>query len=311
MAKTFEAAREAYANRAQISSPHTLSAYLRGIDLFIEWQGNRELASLGADDLQLLRNFAHWLATERTYASSTIELRLAGLQRWFEFLEGEGWLPDVFPLAAAKLTLREQLPKTEADEKSVQLSIDLAPLLRFYDTQKPPRSVQKNPQRLQIWELTRLRNAALIKMLAETGGQVSVILGINVAAFVTRDKVLEMNVVGKSNHRYTLHLRDCLPAIYQYLDKRDIPAESAKRAPLFVSHDPRHQGSRMSRVIAWRIIQRAAKGVGLPQVSPHDLRHWRAQQLIADGATLEDVKTQLGHRSLHTVRNFYGHMVDE
>ena len=81
--------------------------------------------------------------------------------------------------------------------------------------------------------------------------------------------------------------------------------------PLFVSHDAHYDGKRMSRVIAWRIIQRAAKGVGLPRISPHDFRHWRAQQLLKEGLSLEDVKNRLGHRSVHTVRAYYGHILDE
>ena len=40
-------------------------------------------------------------------------------------------------------------------------------------------------------------------------------------------------------------------------------------------------------------------------VSPHDFRHYRATQLLNDGARLEDVQAILGHAHIGTTREVY------
>jgi site-specific recombinase XerD len=79
-----------------------------------------------------------------------------------------------------------------------------------------------------------------------------------------------------------------------------------RQRPLFVSHDPRYEGSRMSRIVAWRVVHRAAQALGLAHISPQDFRHWRALQLINVGYPLEKIQELLGHRSIDTIRAFYG-----
>ena len=81
--------------------------------------------------------------------------------------------------------------------------------------------------------------------------------------------------------------------------------------PVFISHDPRYEGARMSRVVAWRVVRRAAKANGMADVSPHDFRHWRAMQLIQQGESLQVVQNILGHRSIETVRALYAHLNEE
>ena len=56
-----------------------------------------------------------------------------------------------------------------------------------------------------------------------------------------------------------------------------------------------------------RLIVRAA----LPRKSLYNLRHSHASLLIHDGATLMDVKEQLGHSQIHMTANVYGHLFDE
>jgi integrase len=93
-----------------------------------------------------------------------------------------------------------------------------------------------------------------------------------------------------------------MPAIRSYIRAR---GAADKEVPLFVSHDRRYDGHRMSRVVAWRVVQRAARAVGLGKLGPHDFRHWRAKQLIAAGYTLDAVQEYMGHRSIETIRAFY------
>jgi site-specific recombinase XerD len=198
-----------------------------------------------------------------------------------------------------------------------QPSTDIEEVIYFYDTQELPAALRKpnvEADRIQRWELTRLRNCALMHVLAETGGRISEILSLNLSNFperyLNKDEVLRVEVIGKGGHTYYLRFLDSLPAIRAYIRARGANLRAASYqgdVPIFVSHDTRYDGHRMSRVIAWRVVQRAARALGLHTLTPHDFRHWRATQLINAGHPLDVVQDYLGHRSVETTRAYYAH----
>lgn len=53
------------------------------------------------------------------------------------------------------------------------------------------------------------------------------------------------------------------------------------------------------------------KDAGLETSRVHDLRHTAATLLLMDGATIREVMEQLGHASIATTANIYGHVLDE
>jgi integrase len=55
----------------------------------------------------------------------------------------------------------------------------------------------------------------------------------------------------------------------------------------------------------WRPIVEHA---GLPDTRFHDLRHFFASQLIANGETAAYVRDQMGHSSIHVTFDTYGHL---
>ena len=58
----------------------------------------------------------------------------------------------------------------------------------------------------------------------------------------------------------------------------------------------------------WRpACERAGFGDDHPRI--HDTRHTHASWLISDGMSLEQVQDQLGHESILTTRNVYGHLL--
>ena len=223
MSITFAKARDAYIHQSSVRSAHTLSAYSRAIDLFMEFLGDRQpglplhkhmqaapddlpLNLLTADDEPILQQFAVWLSSsdsdsKRPYARSTIELRLAGVQRWFEFMHSKKWIPDGFSLERAVTLLKKYFQtdvEAENEDKSVSVPDDLTPLLDYYESLKPPANIKKSPEQLHQWELSRLRNHALIQTLAETGGQVSGILSLHAADIMNRDCPVVVDIKGKN-----------------------------------------------------------------------------------------------------------------
>ena len=54
-----------------------------------------------------------------------------------------------------------------------------------------------------------------------------------------------------------------------------------------------------------RMVRKYIKRHGLPNVSPHDLRHTAASLAIQSGANVKEVQTLLGHRDAATTLRFY------
>jgi len=340
---TFGQAMDAYLYRGSLKSSHTIDSYRRAIELFLLFLADRSprwklpiqqagyplpaeipLSALSDQDVPLFLHFAQWLlppgssapGDNRPYKPSTIELRLAGLQNWFQFMDDYGWLPSDFKLAKARRMVRDELRGRPRRSGPPQPPEHIEDVIYFYDNQPLPDSLRKpeaDPNRIARWELIRARNRALLHTLAETGGRISEILSLNVNDFpvrhLTRSEVLRIEVQGKGGHTYYLRLLNALPAIHAYLELRgsNYKASRGGQVPLFVSHYATYDGSRMSRVVAWRVVHYAARAVGIHDVTPHDFRHWRATQLINAGHALDVVQEYLGHRSVETTRAYYAH----
>jgi integrase len=59
-----------------------------------------------------------------------------------------------------------------------------------------------------------------------------------------------------------------------------------------------------------RAFGRDCEAVGLQGMHLHQLRHFYASQMLASGATLYDVMRALGHSSISTTIDTYGHLVE-
>lgn len=61
-------------------------------------------------------------------------------------------------------------------------------------------------------------------------------------------------------------------------------------------------GTRLSTVSIYKVTNKLGKKAGLPKLGPHCLRHTFATNLLARGAELEFIGTELGHKDLKVTR---------
>ena len=148
-----------------------------------------------------------------------------------------------------------------------------------------------------------LRDAAMIECLYATGLRVSELVTLTVpevnlsAGFV--------RVTGKGNKQRLVPLGD--------LARERIEEYLAQARPTFV-RDPGERGlfltgrgTIMTRQGFWKLLKRYARGVGIPNVSPHKLRHSFATHLLEHGADLRAVQAMLGHADISTTQ-IYTHV---
>lgn len=87
-----------------------------------------------------------------------------------------------------------------------------------------------------------------------------------------------------------------------------------KRADQAVFTDPSGSGSWLQRRVnhAWATARTLAKKNGLAKTPRlHDLRHTHAAWLLSDGVPLLAVSRRLGHESIKTTADVYGHLLPE
>jgi len=58
-------------------------------------------------------------------------------------------------------------------------------------------------------------------------------------------------------------------------------------------------------------MERLCKRAGIPKVTPHQLRHYAATQMLTHGANLKAVSKILGHANTSTTVNIYWHILDQ
>lgn len=156
--------------------------------------------------------------------------------------------------------------------------------------------------------LASLRDKAILETLFSTGLRVSELCSLN------RDNINlnkgEFAVRGKGNKLRVVFLSDSAKeALKKYLnERRDI------HNAVFISHHGQLNKKEEARLTP-RSIQRIVKkysiaGGVIKKVSPHQLRHSFATDLLRNGADIRSVQVMLGHSSITTTQ-IYTHYTDK
>lgn len=296
-------------------SPKTQRTYQVGLHAFLlfltetasDWTGKRNKTSLAdkqapanrqltpdAITTNVLQDFQAWLG-QQEYSRFSQRTYLASVNAFLSYALGQDWLPNSFSLekARAKLkqvTRRSAYPIPRPDPA-------LPRLLAYFDELPTPEGSDEKSRRKR---LQVLRNRAFVHLLYSSAGRLSEVAALN-RKDVADGRRKEAIVRGKGDkERFIFITPEARAAILLYTTAR---ADSFE--PLFISHG-RKYGSRFTKMSLWRIVSAAAKQLGM-DVSPHDFRHFRARQMLEQGAPLEAIQEILGHSDIGTTRRVYAH----
>ncbi len=290
-----------------LESPRTQHTYETGLRVFQNFLLERAMPpkskkvtapvsvlTINAIDTNVLQDFQAWLG-QNDYSKFSRKTYLAGVIAFLSYALGKDWLPEAFSLerARAKLkqvTRRGSYPIPRPDPA-------LPRLIRYYDELEAPEGAgeQARRKRLQI-----LRSRAFVHLLYSSAGRLAEVAALD-RKDVADGRRKEAVVTGKGDkERFIFITPDARAAIAAYTSQRNDAYE-----PLFISH-ARDYGKRLSHEMLWRTISRAAKKLNM-DVSPHDFRHYRARQMLEQGAPLEAIQEILGHSDIGTTRRVYAH----
>jgi integrase/recombinase XerD len=177
-----------------------------------------------------------------------------------------------------------------------------------------PQRVSRLPQFLTEEEMERLlfapdiktevgvRDRALLEVMYATGLRVSEVCGLK-----TSDVELDAGLVtchGKGSKQRRIPIgKSAVHWLQRYASVRTQMGSEAL-PQLFL-----HRGRTLTRQAAWAIIKTYAAQAGVPDISPHTLRHSFGTHLMQHGADSRSVQALLGHADISTTE-IYTHITD-
>jgi site-specific recombinase XerD len=155
-------------------------------------------------------------------------------------------------------------------------------------------------------DLKSLRDKAILEMLFSTGLRVSELCSLDRRIDIDRG---EITVRGKGGKIRVVFLSDrAKKALKNYLDKRGDVEEA-----LFISLN-KNSSKIIGRILprtAQRLVDFYSRKAGIfEKISPHQLRHQFATDLLIGGADLRSVQELLGHSNIATTQ-IYTHLTNK
>lgn len=255
------------------ASPHTVSAYLSDVNLFIEWVGRQSIVTPDAVSKDVVRQYIGFLTTMKM-AKRTTGRKLAALRRYF------GWLARNQQISVDP-TIGVRTPSDTGRLPKVLTNEQLGALLHTDDTDQPD------------WKIAR--DTAVIELLYGSGLRVSELCSLDIDSINV--KQLAVSVMGKGGKERRVPVGEpSLVALKQWVALRSEVVTNASTVALFVNS----RGTRLGT----RDVRRIIDARSLAPTHPHALRHTYATHLLDNGADLRAVQELLGHADVATTQRY-------
>jgi len=258
-------------------SANTLQSYARDMAKLQQWaeQNRKQVEKLDRKDLRA------WIAgmSRGGLAPSSVSRAVSAARGFFRFL-----------------MLDNHISKHPADDlKTPQRH---SPLPKFLSEEEMERLLLAPDIKTDIG----VRDRALLELMYAAGLRVSELCGLR-AADVELDAAL-IRCHGKGSKERIIPIgKSAVHWLQRYLAIRKQFGNEGQ-PELFL-----HRGRRLTRQTAWSIIKIHAATAGVPDISPHTLRHSFGTHLMQHGADSRSVQALLGHADISTTE-IYTHITD-
>lgn len=261
-------------------SEQTIRAYLSDLRQVRDFARQEHLDTMMEADLGVLRE---WLAdlADQGKARSTLARKGAAVRTFYQWARKTAKI-EIDP--AQRLVTpapHNKLPRVLSQEVVAQL-LDYA----------RDQASQGDPQAIRIWAATELIYA--------TGMRVGEVVGLNLDQINLDNHTVR--VIGKGNkERMVPFGQPARAALNAWLTNgRPHFLGQASGTALFLGNASQRWNQRDLRERLHKLTALA----GVPDISPHELRHSLATHLLSGGADLRSVQEILGHDSLATTQRY-------
>lgn len=265
-------------------SPNTVAAYRNDLEQFAAYLRERcHLAEWNALRSEHLEAFLQYLR-DRQYAETTAARKLAAIKAFCQYLVRNGVLEDNPADGLPVPRVGRFAPRAISPE-------DVRSLIAIASSDRSPEG---------------LRDRAMLLTLATTGLRVSELTSLDLDDVdLARGELVVRRPNGRER-RVPMN-SEAVQALREYLERaRPLFAPSKTERAVFLNH----RGTRLTRQGFWLILKGYAEAAGLPDVTPHTLRHSFAVHALANGWDLRDVQRILGHVSPATTQ-VYRQLVEQ
>ena len=286
----------------QNASVHTVRAYTRDLNAYVDWCTRREIDPLGANHRDL-RAFLADLDKAR-YERTTINRHLSSLRGFFRWLNATG-------VIAADPASVLQGPKQNKHLPHVIRPNDMVKLLSVHSVARSSLASGEHGGAAGASSADSARNIAadmrdqaILEFLYDCGARISEASNLKLGDVDFAQG--QVKVFGKGGKERIIPLHElCIDAMKRYLyDARPLLLRDRTSPYFFVST----RGNQMGTDAMRKMFKQTVRAAGLDEsLSPHDMRHTFATDLLDGGADLRSVQEMLGHASLSTTQ-IYTHL---
>ncbi len=267
-------------------SPKTIENYRRYLNFFVKISGAKNLKDVNFENIRRFRlDLARRAGEESEFLKkNTQSYYVIAIRNFLKYLIKNSIKTSVSP---------EQIELPKVSQRQIEI-MEYSDLERFLNSPSGD-------------SLRSLRDKAILETLFSTGLRISELCSLSRYQDFDRGEVTVRGKGGKL--RVVFFSDDAKKAIKKYLDKRS-DAEEALFVSLNKSKNPKVIGKIIPRAIQRLVRYYAKKSGTLDKVTPHQLRHQFATDLLMNGADIRSVQALLGHANIATTQ-IYTHVTNK
>lgn len=260
-------------------SNNTIDSYKRDLFKFLEYNKNKSIDDIGANDLkQYIKHL-----NEENLNEKSISRNISCLKSFYKFLVIDKRIDNNPTDILFIPKIKKSLPNILSEEE----------ILNLLD--------------INLIDNYSFRNKAMLELMYSSGLRVSELVNLKLQDL---DLSLDLvRTVGKGSKERVIPIGEyASSALMEYISKyRNLMLKKYNNEYLFLNN----HGNKMTRQGFFKIIKSIAKEKGInKQLSPHTLRHSFASHLLKYGADLRTIQELLGHSDISTTQ-IYTHISNE